>query len=130
MNLLRNKKALVNLLKHGDVLNTLNGGHSQVRVSVKQHKNEFVINVLAPGIDMESFDINLDIHRLHIAINLPHAYPDVAAYHPIFARTFNLPGYVNTSQIVAQFKPGHLLVILPFQEITEDQRRKINIQHL
>ncbi len=130
MNLLKNKKALINLLKHGDVLNTLNGGRVQVGVSVKQHQNEFVIKITAPGVSMDAYDIMLDLNRLNIAVNLPHPYTEAAAYHPIMTRTFNLPAYVDTANIVAHYQPGQLQIILPFQEITEDQRRKIDIKHL
>lgn len=130
MNLLKNRKILRNLLKHGDVLNTLNGGHVQTKLSVKQHRKEFIINVEAPGISLDAFDLIVDFHKLNISVHLPHDFPDAAVYHPILARSFNLPGYVDTSQIVAHYQPGHLQVILPFKEVTEDQRRRINIKHL
>jgi len=130
MNLLKNKKALLGLLKHGDVLDTLNGGHIQPRVSVKQHNEEFIINLEAPGVGMDSFDLIVDHHRLHVSIHLPHTYADAAVYHPIFTRSFNLPGYVNLDEIVAQYQPGKLQVILPFKEMNREQRRRINIQHL
>jgi HSP20 family protein len=130
MNLLKNKKALISLLKHGDVLNTLNGGHVQPRVSVKQHQKEFIIKLEAPGISMDYFDLTLDFHRLNISIHIPHNYPGAAVYHPLFARSFNLPGYVDVDQIVAHYEPGRLQVILPFKEISDDQRRRINIRHL
>lgn len=130
MNLLKNKKALIGFLKHSDVLNTLNGGHIQPELSIKQHQKEFIIKLKAPGISIDSFDLVLDYQRLKISIHLPHIYQDVALNHPIFARSFNLPGYVDTEQIVAQYKPGQLQVILPFKELSDDQRRRINIQHL
>jgi len=130
MNLLKNKKALRSLLKHGDVLNTSNGGHVQTRVIVKQHQKEFIINVEAPGIGMDAFDLMVDFNRLNISIHLPHNFPDAGVYHPILARSYNLPGYVDTSLIVAHYQPGQLQVILPFKEVTEDQRRRIDIRHL
>ncbi len=130
MNLLKHRKALNSLLKHGDVLNTLNGGHIQTHVSIKQHQNEFIIVIKAPTISSEYYDLTLDFHRLNISIHIPHEYPDVALYHPLFARSFNLPGYVDVDQIVANYEPGELRVILPFKEIDQNQRRKINIQHL
>jgi HSP20 family protein len=130
MNLLKNKKALIGLLKHGDVLNTLNGGHIQPILSIKKHQKEFIIKLKAPGISIDYFDLILDFHRLNISIHLPHIYLDVALNHPIFARSFNLPGYIEKDQIMAQYKPGQLQVILPFKELNADQRRRINIQHL
>ena len=130
MNLLKNKKALVGLLKHGDVLNTLHGGHVAPELHLKQHKNEFIINLSAPGVNMDSFDLIVDQYKLQISIHLPHTFKDVARYHPIFARSFNLPGYVDLDQISANYQSGKLQVILPFKEMNEDQRRRINIQHL
>ena len=130
MDLLRNKKALFGLLKHGDVLNTLHGGHVSPRVHLKQHKKEFIINLSAPSVRMDSFDLIVNHHKLQVSIYLPHTYPDAAKYHPIFARSFNLPGYVDLDQIVAHYQPGLLQVILPFKDLNEDQRRRINIQHL
>ena len=130
MNLLKNRKALVGLIKHGDVMNTLNGGHVQAHVSVKQHQKEFIIDIKAPGLSMEHYDLTLDFHRLNIAIRIPHNYPEAAAYHPLFARSFNLPGYIDVDQIIARYQRGNLTVILPFKEMSQDQRRRINIQHL
>ena len=130
MNLLKNKKALRSLLRHGDVLNTLNGGRVQADVSIKQHQKEFVIVIKAPGISMEHFDLTLDFHRLNVSIHLPHDFREEAIFHPILARSFNLPGYVDTDKIAAHYKPGQLQVILPFKEVSEDQRRRINIRHL
>jgi hypothetical protein len=89
MNLLKNRKILRNLLKHGDVMNTLNGGHVKTEVSVKQHQKEFIINIKAPGISMDAFDLMVDFHRLNINVHLPHNFRDAAVYHPILARTFN-----------------------------------------
>jgi HSP20 family protein len=130
MNLLKNKKALRSLLKHGDVLNTLNGGRVQADMSIKQHQKEFLIIIKAPGISAEHFDLTLDFHRLNVSISIPHDFQDAAIYHPLFARSFNLPGYVDVDQIVAHYQPGELQVILPFKELDQNQRRKINIQHL
>ena len=130
MNLLRNRKALNVLLKHGDVLNTLNGGHVESRVSIKQHQKEFIINLEAPGVGLDSFDLTVDYHRLHISVHVPHTFPDAAVYHPIFGRTFNLPGYVDIEKIVAHYQPGKLQVILPFKKLSDSQRRRINIRHL
>ena len=130
MNLLKNKKALIGLLKHGDVLNSLNGGHVAPRVHLKQHKKEFLINLSAPGVSIDSFDLIVNHHKLQVSIHLPHTFADAAKYHPIFARSFNLPGYVDLDQIVAHYLPGKLQVILPFKEMNEDQYRRINIQHL
>jgi HSP20 family molecular chaperone IbpA len=130
MNLLKNKKALKRLLKHGDVLNTLNGGHVQADMSIKQHQKEFLIVIKAPGISVEQFDLTLDFHRLNVNINIPHDFRDAAIYHPVFSRVFNLPGYVDVDQIEAHYEPGMLQVVLPFKELDQNQRRKINIQHL
>jgi HSP20 family protein len=130
MNLLEHKKALIGLLKHGDVINTLQGGHVQPVLKIRKHQNEFILKLNAPGVRMDSFDLILDFHRLHVNIHLPHPYTEVALNHPIFARSFNLPGYVDTKQIMAHYQPGQLQVILPFKEMSDDQRRRINIQHL
>ena len=130
MNLLKNKKALIGLLKHGDVLNTLNGGRIEPRLNIKQHQKEFIINLDAPGVSMDSFDLMVDYNKLHISIHLPHPFADAALYHPIFSRSFNLPGYVELDNIVAHYLPGKLQVILPFKELDGDQRRRINIRHL
>ena len=130
MNLLEHKKALIGLLKHGDVINTLQGGHVQPVLKIRKHQNEFILKLNAPGVSMDSFDLILDFHRLHVNIHLPHPYAEVALNHPIFARSFNVPGYVDTEQIMAHYQPGQLQVILPFKEMSDDQRRRINIQHL
>lgn len=130
MNLLNNKKVLIDLLKHADVLNTLNGGHVQTDVQIRQKPYEFEIEILAPNVDAEAFNILLDFHKLIINITSTHPAVEAAVQHPIFVRSFHLPGYVDSDHITARYEDGRLVIRLPFRKLTGDQRRRIRIEHL
>ena len=130
MNLLKNKKVLINLLKQGDVLNTLNGGRLQPQVGVKKSDNEFLIQVKAPGVPADLFNIYLDYHQLKVSIYSSHPFQKAATLHPLFTRSFQIPGYVDSDGIRAHYEDGRLIIRLPFRKLSQDQRRNIRIEHL
>ena len=130
MNLLKNKEVLTKLLKQGDVLNTLNGGRVKPQVGVKKSNNEFLIQIKAPGVSADSFDIFLDYHQLKVSIYGAHPFRKAALLHPLFTRSFQIPGYVDSDGISAHYEYGRLIIRLPFRKLSQDQRRNIRIEHL
>lgn len=130
MNLLKNKKVLINLLKQGDVLNTLNGGRVEPQVVIKKDDHEFVIKIKAPSVQADAFDIFLDYHRLKVSLYCHHPFKEAALIHPLFSKSFQIPGYVDSDGIYAQFEEGSLTIHLPFRKLTREQRRRIRIEHL
>ncbi len=130
MNLLKNKKVLINLLKQGDVLNTLNGGCVEPQVGINKSNDEFIIQIKAPSVQADAFDIFLDFHRLKVSLYCHHPFKEAALRHPMFSRSFQIPGYVDSDGIYAHYEEESLTIHLPFRKLSQEQRRHIRIEHL
>ncbi|MGI9542703.1 MAG: Hsp20 family protein [Cyclobacteriaceae bacterium] len=125
---MKNKKLLRNLLRQGDILNTINGGSVQTRVKLRRHTHAFEIVVTAPSVPVEGFNLMLEMNRLILFTTLatgPEAWDQ-----PAFSKSFTLPTYIDTGKIDAFYEDGKLTVILPFKDMDERARRKIDIRHL
>ncbi len=130
MNLLNNKEVLVSLLKEGDVLNTIHGGRIEPKLNILKKRHAFIIEVVAPTLSIDTFNIFLDYHKLILNLLPINPFEHAAARHPIYTRFFQIPSYVNSDAISAHFERGTLTVTLPFRKLSQQQRRQIRIEHL
>ncbi|MEM9832370.1 MAG: Hsp20 family protein [Bacteroidota bacterium] len=118
-----------------DTMNTIGGGTTATQVSVKKEIDRVIIEVKAPTVDSESFNIYLRGNQL-IVYSILNGFGainkelDRAARHtvPMFNRVFDVPPYVDREQIDAIFENGHLRVILPFNEGETEDVKRIDIR--
>ncbi|MEM8965871.1 MAG: Hsp20 family protein [Bacteroidota bacterium] len=118
-----------------DTMNTIGGGTTATQVSVKKEVDRVIIEVNAPTVDSESFNIYLRGNQL-IVYTILNGFSaineelDRAARHtvPMFNRVFDVPPYVDREQIDAIFENGHLRVILPFNEGETEDVKRIDIR--
>lgn len=130
MNLLQNKKVLLSLLKQGDVLNDINGGHAQTDVRIVKGDDAFTIAIKTPSVRPEHYSIFLDHQSLSVSTHAHHPFQDEARFVTMFDKTFKIPSYVDSDRIKAYFQDKTLKVTLPFRVMTKDQKRRIRIEHL
>lgn len=132
MDLLKNRELLRGLLQQGDMLNTVNGGVVEPRFSMQEDEFGIVIDIVAPTVSAEHFDIVLDNHRLSIAadINDPLLAADQQFKMPLFTKFFDLPSEVDLDVVEAVHDGHELKIILPFRNTDLDAFRKIDIKNL
>ncbi len=107
-------------------------------VNVKETENEFVLEVAAPGMNKEDFNLELDDKLLSISSekkeeketeNKEEKFTMREFSYSSFKRSFTLPESIDTSKITADYKDGVLKVDLPKREEAKVQpKRLIEIQ--
>lgn len=89
-------------------------------VNVAESKNEYRIEVAAPGLDKKDFKINLENDLLTISANKEESkeekdenYTRKEFSYSSFSRTFTLPEIVDGEKISAEHKKGVLTIHVP-----------------
>ena len=92
-------------------------------VNIVEGKDEFRIEVAAPGLNKEDFKINLENDELTISANTEvkkeindETYNRREFGYSSFSRSFTLPVIVNGEKIFAEHKDGILSIHVPKRE--------------
>ena len=100
---------------------------SRPKANVKEEKDQFVIELLAPGFTREQININLKNEILTIKGEALKEAQEKTHYTTRefvasdFVRRFSVPDSVNTEMISAEFSNGILEIILPKREENIDK---------
>jgi len=104
-------------------------GLNNPAVNVKDSDNEFVIELAAPGLVKEDFNIELDNDVLVISSNTTSKkegnYTRKEFNYTTFKRTFTLPDTINAAEINASYVNGVLEVVLPKKEEAKVQPKRM-----
>ena len=94
--------------------------HSVVPANVKEDETAYYIEVAAPGLKKEDFEIKLNNNQLTISAKQEQKseektenYTRKEFSYSSFERSFRLPKNVNTEQIQAAYTDGILKIDLP-----------------
>ena len=93
------------------------------KVNVKEDENGFTIEVAAPGMEKEDFNVQLNHNHLTISSEKRSENTEEAekytkkefAYHS-FQRSFSLPNSANGEKISAKYDKGILTLSIPKRE--------------
>ncbi|GET24845.1 heat-shock protein [Prolixibacter sp. NT017] len=100
---------------------------SRPKANVKEEKDQFVIELVAPGFTKEQIDINLEKEILTIKGGSAKKEQEAARYTTRefvagdFVRRFSMPDSVDTENITAGFNNGILEIRLPKREENIDK---------
>jgi len=129
------KNMLKDFVHQIDTMNTVGGGTTTTRVNIKKEVDRAIIEVSAPSVHSDSFNIYLRGNQLIVYTILNDAatmeeQQNLSARHtvPMFNRVFDLPPHVDREQIDAIFEDGYLRVILPFNEGEPEVVKRIDIR--
>jgi len=108
---------------------------SQPSVNVIETDDDYRIEVAAPGLAKEDFDVNIEDNSLTISAEVKtegtettDKYTRREFNYSSFKRNFNLPDTVNVKDIAAGYENGVLTLTLPKREEAKPQpARKIEI---
>ena len=107
---------------------------SRPAVNVIEGKEDFKLEIAAPGLKKSDFDINVEKDVLTISAKVENKKTEETKYsrkefdYHNFKRTFHLPKTINTSKIEAKFEDGILyLTLAKKEEAKELPARKIAI---
>jgi len=122
--------SLFNRLFEGDMMDWSNsnfaGNNSTLpAVNVRENQNEFIIEVAAPGMKKDDFNLDFDNGRLSISSELSEESKNDEGekftrreyYYRSFQRSFTVPqNIVDSDKIQAKYTDGILKVTLPKRE--------------
>ena len=116
MNFLNHKTILKDLLRQGDVMNTVNGGFRQTDFKIKNFENSMIIEVSNPSVSPEDFSFT--INKNELLINVVHferfENEDQARIYPVFFKTVDIPFYADITKVEAIYESGIFKIILPY----------------
>lgn len=117
MNFLKNKDLLRDLLKFGDLTNTLHGGVVQTEFTVTALEENIVIRISAPSVPAKAFSIALNFNKLTLfsTLHTGHKEGKDRISIPMFITTYNVPATVDTDRMEAFYGKGELKIILPYK---------------
>jgi len=119
-----------------DFFEDVQRGVSVPAVNISEGKNEFKIEVAAPGLTKDDFDVSVDDNMLTISSEKEQEdekkeenYMRREFSYSSFRRTFSLPEGVDAEKIEASHKNGVLTIKLPKKEEAKaKEAKKIDIK--
>ena len=117
------------LLTSIDVLNTLNGGVVEPRVVLSQHPEYRQVELTVPGIPHDR--VKAEIHNNQLTI---YYYQQVSASGrpirmPRVVYNKQIPYFIDSARISANFEEDKLVVRLPFNELANGYHRDLTATH-
>lgn len=125
----------------GDIFDSTNSanriGNSLPAVNIQENKDEFRVEVAAPGMKKDDFEIELNNNMLVISSEKKDERTEEDKgkkftrrefNYSSFKRTFTLPDTVDSEKINAKYNDGVLNLVIPKrEEAKEKPKRKIEI---
>jgi HSP20 family protein len=124
--------------RYSELMNTINGGVVNTNIEVSHTLNEIVINLNAPGLNPDSYNIVLNNNRLFIyalcqyqerELGISKDEKENTPLMPLFNRVFDVPPFVDPGKISAEAVENRLQVHLPYKDKGDSNPRKIDIRH-
>lgn len=105
-------------------------------INVTEEKNNYIVNMAAPGLKKEDFDISLDGNLLTISSEKESEKDDDSERfsrreynYSYFSRSVTLPDSAETKNIAAKYTDGILSLTIPKKPDTDKNRSlKIKVQ--
>lgn len=111
------------------------GVRSRVPVNIRETNNSYELEVMAPGVKKEGFNVSMDNNMLTISFEHhenkeenrdDYLHREYAMQS--FARSFNLDDTVDADKVSAQYRDGVLHVSLPKKEGAQRITKNIEIK--
>ncbi len=114
-----------------DRFNALSSGSSVPSVNIKDNKDNYTIELAAPGLKKDDFDVEVEDGTLIISSEKKDENEEKDenytrrefSYHS-FQRAFDLPDSVKPEEISAEYNDGVLNIQVPKKEEAKEQGRK------
>lgn len=102
-------------------------------VNIKETRDEFVVEVAAPGMKKEDFKIEIDNNILMISAEKEDRkeegkegqYTRQEFSYQSFKRTFTLPNTIEENNIKATYTDGILSIVLPKKEEAKEKPKRL-----
>jgi len=132
MNFLKNKKVLKELLKQGDLMNTVNGGVRETHFKIEKAGRDLLIELSNPSVSPEAFNFTINGNELLINVMQSdmHNESEYPYMYPLFLKIIKIPYFVEINRIEASYENGVFKILMPYNNNLPEKPFKINIQNL
>lgn len=117
------------LLTSIDVLNTVNGGAVEPRMTLSQHEDRRQVELVVPSVAGENVKAEIHNNQLTIYYNLPIQSVERTIRLPRVVYNKQIPYFVDVPKIAAAFEDDRFIVRLPFNELANGYHRDITEQN-
>lgn len=107
---------------------------SMPATNIRESEKEYTIELAAPGMTKDDFEIDVDEGMLTISsqkeedtTSEEHNFTRREYNYSSFSRSFRLPDGVNGDEIKARYEEGVLKIAVPKREDTTANRKRVNI---
>jgi HSP20 family protein len=111
------------------------GSRYNAPVNISETENEYVLELVAPGWEKDSFRVNLEKNILTISAEQKKETEEKTERKILrefvqssFKRSFTIDDQIDATQIVAKYVNGILTLNLPKKENVKEQTKEITIQ--
>lgn len=118
-----------------DALAKHNNIEKSPRVNISENEGAYIIDVAAPGLNKEDFQINLKKDVLSVWVELKPTESEVVKEYTCkefeyksFARSFNLPDTADSDKITAAYQDGILNISIAKKDDSKLQHKEIVVQ--
>ena len=118
---------LDDLMSSVDVLNTVHGGVSEPFVSFREQPAGHEIHVRVPGIGKEAIRAEVNNDELYIYYLISVSSSDKVIHLPQLVYNQKIPHFIDVNGIKASHEENELVVLLPFNQRSNGQSRKIQV---
>ena len=132
MNFLKDKKVLRDLLKQGDLMNTVNGGVRETHFKIEKSGKDLVVELSNPSISPEAFNFTINGNELLINV-MQHQSEERdkdPLIYPLFLRVIKIPYFVDINRIEAYYEKGIFKVFMPYNNNLPENPFNLHIQNL
>lgn len=132
MNFLEDKKLLRELLKQGDLMNTVNGGVRETKFKIESDGKDLIVQLSNPSISPEAFNFTIQGNELYINVMHieKHLNSQNNTMYPLFFKVIRIPYFVEINKIEASYEQGKFKVLMPYNNSLPDKPYRINIRNL
>jgi len=121
-----NKENYLDLITSIDVLNTLNGGVSEPRLSLEGHDEYREIRLRVPGINLDDVRVELHNNNLSIFYLINIVSLDRIIPLPRFVYNRDVPYYIDVNRINARLEEEELIVNLPYNHLASGYHKDMH----
>jgi HSP20 family protein len=116
-----------------DLANTSFNDSSLPAVNIKETKDDFLVEVAAPGMNKDDFNIEIDNGLLIISTEKEERNEDISDgeftrrefSYQSFKRSFTLPKTIYEDKVKANYKDGVLMITLPKREEAKEKPKRM-----
>ncbi len=121
------KNKFKQLLTTVDLLNTINGGVSEPYVSYRERPGRREMRIRVPGVSKEMLQVEINNNQLNVFYHIPMTSSGEQIYFPKEVLSQTVPYFVEIPAIQATYEENELVIMLPFNELSNGYNRKVPI---